>query len=132
MKIEVEIEGKKYEIEYDEKYLKEHLKELGLEPQSAIEYAKRAIVYNAVEPKYIRHVYDKIAEEEKVHYNTVVMQIKRGLRNGEYNGKLKNIDDFVKGSVYDYDYGYTAKEFVSVMSYYMKLYNKMKVKKKEE
>lgn len=117
-----------YEISYDDGYLDTLLDNLGIEPAASKNYVKRIVVYFSASPKCAKNAYLKVAEEDGLIYNTVVMSIKRGLDNAVYNGKLKNIDDLLQGSVYDYDYGFTNKEFIALICDYLQNHGYLNVK----
>lgn len=123
-----ELAGITYETDYDENFLCDLLKKLGIEPEISLEYTKRVIVYYSAAPKHIKQVYEKIAAEDGIKFHSVIMYVKRGLNNAVYNGKLKNIDDLMHGTVYDYDYGFTNKEFIALICDYMHNHGRLKSK----
>lgn len=123
-----ELAGGFYEIDYDDSRLDALLENLGIEPASSADYTKRTVLYYSAGPKWLRQVYDKIAAEDGIKFNTVVMYIKKGLNHAVYNGKLKGIDDLVQGTIYDYDYGFTNKEFIALICDYMQNRGYIKVR----
>ena len=51
--------------------------------------------------------------------NAIAMRFKRALGSAENSGELKYVDTIVSGAVYDYDYGYTVKEFIALLGAHM-------------
>ena len=124
----IEFANESYEISYDDVYLDMILDNLGIEPAVSKNYVKRTVVYYSVCPTCAKKAYIKVAEEDGLIYNTIVMSIRKGLDNAIYNGKLKNIDDLLQGSVYDYDYGFTNKEFIAIICDYLQNHGYLNVK----
>ena len=128
MLVSFSIDGRGYDVEYDRGALVHMLSELGLEPESSLEITADAVVM-----LYAVHgigpVYRALAEKYGVTTVTVANRIKRGLRNAEFNGNLKNIDDLFACQMFDYDYGFTNKEFLASIGLYMTNNGMIEIKK---
>ena len=47
------------------------------------------------------------------------MRLRRAIEKAEENGELKYIDRYIPGACYDYDYGCTVKELISLIYYHL-------------
>lgn len=129
MEIFVKKDACQFLIRYDEEFLDEALKTLGIfNPKCAI-YTKKCILYYSIEQKNMNFIYDMIAREHKISRATVISHVRNGLVASEFNGNLKNIDDVLGIEVYDYDYGFTNKSFVATLCDFMKNNNLLTVEK---
>lgn len=113
-------------FDYDDEWLTGLLRELGIEPAAALKYTKLAVVYYS-SGELIGLVYDKIGEAHGVRGETVSAHIKKGITNAVYNGKLKTIDDYFHSEFYDYDNGFSNKEFIATINEYMRNMGKLSV-----
>ena len=119
-----------YRISYDKTYLLNIISKLGIFDENTAEDIARAVAcYTVKFGKKMNEIYEHLADIEGVCTNAVAMRLKRGLDRAENNGGLKFIDGIVSGVVYDYDYGYTAKEFIALLGSHMCDLDKVKIVK---
>lgn len=123
------INGTEYKVVYDKERMSEILDYLGIEVPLSKDLIERATVYYSAAPNRIRTTYMMLAREDNVTVNSIEARITRGLTKAVYNGKLKQIDDLYLSPIYDYDYGFTSKAFISLMSDYMQSQGYLKVEK---
>jgi hypothetical protein len=120
MEIFVKNDNVKYLITYNEHFIDETLKTLGISGTKCVTCIKKCILYFSIGKKNMNVIYDLIANEFKLSRATIISHIRNGLVASEFNGGLKNIDDVLGIEVYDYDYGFTNKSFVALICDYMK------------
>ena len=119
-----------YIVSYDKTYLLETIRELGINDEITAELMARAIAcYTVSYGKKMNEIFKYLAEEKKVGQNSIAMRFKRALSIAEANGDLKYIDTIVSGVVYDYDYGYTVREFIALLGAHMGDTDRLKVQK---
>lgn len=129
MEIFVKKDDNQFLIRYDDEFLDETLKTLGIFNLKCANYTKKCILYYSIEQKNMNAIYDMISREHKISRATVVSHVRNGLVASEFNGNLKNIDDVLGIEVYDYDYGFTNKSFVATLCDFMKNNNLLTVEK---
>ena len=122
----LEVNGINYQIVYDDDYFNEILTTLGITGKKCVSYLKKSILYFFLGEKKVRNIYEKIAKDSGLSYQTIVSHIRNGLVMAEFNGGLKNIDDIFGLEIYDYDYGFTNKGFIALMCDYMSNNNLLK------
>ena len=84
----------------------------------------------AAEPVHnVYKVYDYVAKKRGIAKFAVGMRIKRAIDTAEQNGQLKFIDCYIPGTYYDYDYGYTNKELITIVKDYLVDTGRVRVKK---
>lgn len=127
MNIAVEIEGKRYFIDYDEPFIDNLIARLGMAKRHCFDYVKKSVIYFSVGTKRLRSVYDVIAKERGRDFNTIVSHIRTGLERASTDGRLSRVNELFYGAIYDYSYGMTNKEFISVVSAYLKMTGKITV-----
>lgn len=119
-----------YRVRYDKAYLMETMRKLGISDEVTADLTTRAVACYVVKyGKTMSAIYEHLAESTGVGSNAIAMRIKRGLNEAEMKGSLKYIDNIVSGAVYDYDYGYTAKEFVALLASNICDLNKVEINK---
>lgn len=116
-----------YEVTYDDEWITALLTALGIEPKRSLDLTKRAVLYYSLDRK-IKQVYARVGEENGVNGSTVATHVRRGLENATYNGMLKNIDDYFENDFYDYDNGFSNKEFIATANDYMITTGHLKIK----
>ena len=121
------INNSSYEVTYDDEWITALLTALGIEPKRSLDLTKRAVLYYSLDRK-IKQVYARVGEENGVNGSTVATHVRRGLENATYNGMLKNIDDYFENDFYDYDNGFSNKEFIATANDYMITTGHLKIK----
>ena len=127
MNTTVSIDGKRYSIDYDDEYVDYLLDRLGMANGHCLKYVKKCVLYFATGTRRLRSVYDVIADEYGRGLSTIVTHIRVGLERASIDGRLARVNDLFMGAVYDYSYGMTNKEFISVVSSYLKMSGKIDV-----
>ena len=109
-----------YRVRYDKAYLMKAISELGITNEITADLMARAIAcYAAGFGKKMNEIFEHLAESHEVQTNAIAMRFKRALGSAENSGALKYVDTIVSGAVYDYDYGYTVKEFIALLGAHM-------------
>ena len=120
----------KYEVEFDTECLFGLLENLGIEDKGAAEVLAETVLCYAAEPGQNAYkVYDYVAKGRGIEKFAVSMRIKRAIDAAEQNGQLKFIDCYIPGTYYDYDYGYTNKELITIVKDYLVDTGRIRVKK---
>lgn len=128
MNITVSIEGKRYSIDYDDACVDNLLDRLGMAEGYCKTYVKKCVLYFSTGTRRLRSVYDVIASEHDRGVSTIVTHIRAGLERASNDGRLERVNDLFLGAVYDYSYGMTNKEFIAVVSSYLKMSGKIGVR----
>lgn len=120
----------KYEVEFDAEYLFGLIGNLGIKDNGAADVFAETVVCYAAEPVHnVYKVYDYVAKKRGIAKFAVGMRIKRAIDIAEQNGQLKFIDCYIPGTYYDYDYGYTNKELITIVKDYLVDTGRVRVKK---
>lgn len=120
----------KYEVEFDAEYLFGLIGNLGIKDNGAADVFAETVVCYAAEPVHnVYKVYDYVAKKRGIAKFAVGMRIKRAIDTAEQNGQLKFIDCYIPGTYYDYDYGYTNKELITIVKDYLVDTGRVRVKK---
>ena len=110
----------KVRVRFDYDELVELVRDLGFEDEKTIDILVKTVVYYAADPtRTIEKAFTKIGEETGVSYKAVAMRLRRAIEKAEKNGELKYIDRYIPGACYDYDYGCTVKELISLIYYHL-------------
>ena len=120
----------KYEVGFDAESLFGLIESLGIEDKGTAEVFAETVLCYAAEPGQNAYkVYDYVAKGRGIAKFAVSMRIKRAIDAAEQNGQLKFIDCYIPGTYYDYDYGYTNKELITIVKNYLVDTGRIRVKK---